>query len=452
MQLLSPKISNVLISKLNNGLRVATLKGNYMFASLGLYIKTGSRNETPEFKGATHFLQHLAFPVPSSTTDPKLAELQSSLRGTTFCSSSRESMMYCGSVLHEHIPNAVDLLARSATRLDYSSEELETAQASIKFEASEAQKRPELGLSDALYQVSFGSSGLGNPMHCSATDALNMTVEKLKMFRKNEFCPENMVLVGTGMSHAMLTDISEKYFGHLLNNPKKGDASLNTVAQFQGGSARSIIPPPPPTHPNATHPLTYITVAFPSVPQTHPDLFTLHTLQLLMGGGDAFSTGGPGKGMYSRLFTHVLNWYPDVESCHAFYEPYSDTSLFGMSMSCQPKFHRNVFNVLSGELWHMCEDIEDEAFERAKTQLKSAMLMNMENQLVRLENIGQQILFRNEYMEPQEIIHLIDAVTKEDLRRVAYSFLSQPKHSCVCIGQSLDGLPEFTSTFENFRR
>ncbi|KAB2618429.1 mitochondrial-processing peptidase subunit alpha-like [Pyrus ussuriensis x Pyrus communis] len=71
------------------------------------------------------------------------------------------------------------------------------------------------------------------------------------------------------------------------------------------------------------------------------DAMTLNTLQALMGGGESFSAGGPGKGMHSRLYSRVLNRYSEFHSILAFSSIYNDTGIFGIQASTCPDFFRN---------------------------------------------------------------------------------------------------------------
>ncbi|OAT14515.1 hypothetical protein BDBG_18067 [Blastomyces gilchristii SLH14081] len=109
---------------------------------------------------------------------------------------------------------------------------------------------------------------------------------------------------------------------------------LHRPSHYTGGYL-DLPPIPPPANP--THPrLSHIHIAFEALPISSPDIYALATLQTLLGGGGSFSAGGPGKGMYSRLYTNVLNQYGWVESCMAFKLSYTYSVLFGISASCVP--------------------------------------------------------------------------------------------------------------------
>lgn len=180
---------------------------------------------------------------------------------------------------------------------------------------------------------------------------------------------------------------------------------------------------PPPINPSLP-PLTHIHVAFEALPISSEDIYALATLQTLLGGGGSFSAGGPGKGMYSRLYTNVLNQHAWVESCVAFNHSYTDSGLFGISSSCSPGHVVNMLDVMCRELQALTLDTGFAALQtvevnRAKNQLRSSLLMNLESRMVELEDLGRQVQVHGRKVGVREMCKKIDELTVKDLRRVA---------------------------------
>lgn len=113
----------------------------------------------------------------------------------------------------------------------------------------------------------------------------------------------------------------------------------------------------------------HLHIAFEGVATSDPDIYALATLQMLLGGGGSFSAGGPGKGMYSRLYTQVLNQHAHIESCISFNHSYTDSGLFGISASCVPNFAPYLANVLCRQLAQTFT-----SGQGALTKLKSSVL------------------------------------------------------------------------------
>ena len=198
--------------------------------------------------------------------------------------------------------------------------------------------------------------------------------------------------------------------------------SLDTPSHYTGGFL-SLPPLPPPVNP-ALPDLTYLHLAFEALPISSEDIYALATLQTLLGGGGSFSAGGPGKGMYSRLYTNVLNQYGWVESCVAFNNSYTDSGLFGISASCSPKRAWQMLEVMCRELQNLTlesgySSLQVVEVNRAKNQLRSSLLMNLESRMVELEDLGRQVQVHGRKVGVKEMCAKIDALSVKDLRRVA---------------------------------
>jgi mitochondrial-processing peptidase subunit alpha len=197
---------------------------------------------------------------------------------------------------------------------------------------------------------------------------------------------------------------------------------LTTSSHYTGGflTLAPLAPPLNPAHPALSH----IHLAFEALPISSTQIYALATLQTLLGGGGSFSAGGPGKGMYSRLYTNVLNQHGWVESCVAFNHSYTDSGLFGISASCTPAMVSSMIDVLCRELQALTHDTGFKALQqgevsRAKNQLRSSLLMNLESRMVELEDLGRQVQVHGRKVGVREMCERIEALTVKDLREVA---------------------------------
>lgn len=208
----------------------------------------------------------------------------------------------------------------------------------------------------------------------------------------------------------------------IIPHPLDQPITYSTPANYTGGF---LTLPPLPIPPNPTLPrVSHIHLAFESLPISHPDIYALATLQTLLGGGGSFSAGGPGKGMYSRLYTNVLNQYGWVENCVAFNHAYTDSGLFGISAACGTQFVPRMLDTMARELSLLGTEtglgrLSDVEVKRAKNQLRSSLLMNLESRMVELEDLGRQVQVHGRRIPVKEMVANIEAVTVKDLRRVA---------------------------------
>ena len=207
-----------------------------------------------------------------------------------------------------------------------------------------------------------------------------------------------------------------------FNDFSPSSMDLLQPSHYTGGFL-TLPPLPPPINPSLP-PLTHIHLAFEALPISSDDIYALATLQTLLGGGGSFSAGGPGKGMYSRLYTNVLNQHGWVESCVAFNHSYTDSGLFGISSSCSPSKVAPMLDVMCRELQNLTLDsgfsgLQTVEVNRAKNQLRSSLLMNLESRMVELEDLGRQVQVHGKKVGVREMCKKIEDLTVKDLRRVA---------------------------------
>ncbi|KAI9216431.1 mitochondrial processing peptidase alpha subunit [Blastocladiella britannica] len=442
--------SQTKITTLPSGLRVATTPAQSHFCAVGVYVNAGPAFEPEADAGGSHFVSSLAFKSTTTSSASETMHSMAQLGGNLFCTPARESIVYQGSVLRHEVPLALKLLSDVTLSPGLTDEELDLARESIIMENEEFFNRPDAITGEALHAIAFQRKGLGNSLLCDPDQARRLDNNAVRNYFARYLHPSRMVVAGSGIPHQELVELATEHFAP---RQKLRPVPLSDVPKslYVGGSAQLVIPKPPPTHLNPEPPLTHVQIAFPVPSFTDPDMFPLSMLQVLMGGGGAFSAGGPGKGMYSRLYTNVLNRYRWMESCHAFLHSYAmGPSLFGLSASCTPTFNRHVVNVLVGEMVHMASNLSDEEFSRAKNQLKSSLLMSLESQVVSVEDLGRQVLAQGFRMEPAELLSRIEAITKDDIARVARSVVTQ-KPTMVAVGEELDGLAHIEDTLRAFR-
>ena len=138
---------------------------------------------------------------------------------------------------------------------------------------------------------------------------------------------------------------------------------------------------------------THVAIAFEVGGWHSLDLVPACVLQTLLGGGSSFSAGGPGKGMYSRLYREVLDRYHWAESAEAFSSFHSESGLWGISGSCPPEKSRDLtLAIIENFLKLESQLVTDEELSRARNMLKCNVLTQLESRLVLFEDIGRQIL------------------------------------------------------------
>jgi len=297
-----------------------------------------------------------------------------------------------------------------------------------------------------LEKAAFNANTLGLPKLCPAENIDMMSQKVLKHFIQRYYRPERITIAGVNVEHDELVKQCEKYFvdhqpGWLEENIVDPDAS---IAQYVGGLLKDHREAPR-LQPGITQlpELLHVAIGFESAKYTEQDMFAFAVLNMLLGGGGSFSAGGPGKGMYSRLYTNVLNRNHWMFASTAFNHSYADSGLFCIHSSAHPSEARKMVRVITEEYAKLVtEPFNQVEVARAKKQAQSMLMMNLESRIVRFEDIGRQVLGLGKRIQPQELYESLDAVTSEDLRRISEEMLAT-KPSMAAIGNCTN-LPDLT--------
>ncbi|EWC48528.1 hypothetical protein DRE_01750 [Drechslerella stenobrocha 248] len=471
----SPEFQQV--TKLSNGIRVATEAIPGHFSGVGVYIDAGARYEDDSLRGVSHIMDRLAFKSTQRKTTNEMYQTIEKLGGNVQCISSRESVMYQAAVFNDDVANTMELLSETILEPRITDEEVRDQLETAEYEIQEIWKKPELIVPEVLHDVAYHKNTLGNPLLCPEDRLRQITPETIQKYRSIFYTPERMVVAFAGVQHQDAVRLAEEHFSGLkssaqlantaqssiptkhtpsplpASNPKSLLSkmpflkNLSTTASSSASHAYPYLDPRNP-YPELTIPahytggqsdiylpnalqdpgkeLTHVYIAFETPGITSDDVYALAALQTLLGGGSSFSAGGPGKGMYSRLYTNVLNQYGWIESCVAFHHSYKDSGIFGIAGSCLQEASgasalvevmlREMANTFTSGGYSALQVSE---VERAKNQLRSALLMNLESRMIELEDLGKQVQCHGRKVGPAEMCRAIERLTVMDLRRVA---------------------------------
>lgn len=180
-------------------------------------------------------------------------------------------------------------------------------------------------------------------------------------------------------------------------------------------------------------------MAFESVDWQSSDVPAFYVINTLIGNATSFSSGGPGKGMYCRAITNLMQKNNFVESAGAINSHYSDSGLFGMSITGPDESSADLMKVLLAELAKLKTRIPDEELERAKNILKINILMALERKEDRVEEIARNYMTYGQ-MTFQNYCEKIDQVTSNDINRAAAKALLN-KPTLLVSAKEIDNLP-----------
>jgi len=299
----------------------------------------------------------------------------------------------------------------------------------------------DVKIMESIHEAAYNGTGLGLSLYAPQHNLESFTHESLKSFTRQLLVPKRMVISAVGVEHNELVALTSEVFNSL---PSSGGEGLHKqAAVYTGGEVRM--------HKRSSEGtgLTSFALAFETENWHSKDLVAMCVLQMMMGGGGSFSAGGPGKGMYSRLYSNVLNKYDWAESCTCFNSIFTDSSLFGIYGTCLPDKAGALADVISKELLRMSGPVDATELARAKNQLRSAIYMQLESRALKLEDIGRQIITYGRVQSAEEISQIISQVTAEDLQRVAKNMLKTPV--TIAAAGDLTSLPRYEQIQRAFK-
>lgn len=364
--------------------------------------------------GVSHLLEHLGFKSTTTRTHAQLVREIEDTGALTTSSCGREQIIYTIDLLRDSIEKGLEILADSVLNVQVTPEEIEQIKAIMRIQTEDLMENPPAMLQEFIHSAAYGrNTPIGRPLQCPLDQIDALSLEKVMAFRNTHFIAENMVLAGSGVDHETLVQYAEKFFSQVPTAASAGvtpkSPRLEPVV-YTGGVE---------TIENPESMFSYAALAFPTGGWHHEDLVPICVLQTLLGGGDSFSAGGPGKGMYSRLYTSVLNRYYWVESAFAFSSIHADVGLLGIYGASMPSHTSNLVALLCNQLLTVARlPVDPVELSRAKNQLKSSVLMNLESRMILYEDIGRQLLTYGLREDPESVCAKIDQVTAEDLQRV----------------------------------
>lgn len=432
------------MTTLENGLKVCTEDTYGDFVTIGVAVESGCRFENGFPFGVSRIVEKLAF--NSSENFSNRDDLYSALEansGIVDCQSTRDTMMYAASCHRDGTDSVMNVISDTIWRPVIDETELEQAKLIVSYENMDLPTRIEaieILLTDYIHQAAFQHNTIGYPKF--GVDSLEkIRVSDVYGYLSRVHTPERMVVGGVGVDHDEFVSIITRHFNQKnivwSTNPSLLPPKIAQIdesrAQYTGGEVRKQTDLTPLTIGKPYPLLAHVVVGLEGCSYKDDDFVALCVLQSLLGGGGAFSAGGPGKGMYARMYTELMNRHHWIYSAIAHNHSYSDAGVFTVTASAPPENIHDALILLVHQLLQLTQGIDATELARARTQLRSHLMMNLEVRPVLFEDMVRQVLGHGERKQPEEYAQRIEKVTNEDIMRVTERLLAS-KPSLVGYG------------------
>jgi predicted Zn-dependent peptidase len=399
------------VSRLSNGLTIATENlPSIESVALGVWVKSGSRNEREEEHGIAHLLEHMAFKGTERRSAWKIASEIENVGGEINAATSVETTSFYARVLSRDVPLAVDILSDILTESKFDPDELEREQHVILQEIGAAHDTPDDIIFDRFTETAFrhqpiGRSILGTPETVRSFDA-----KQLRAFMDRQYGADRMVVVAAGDVHhdAFVREV-EKRLGAFR---PKAESTLPNYANYVGGDyreARDLMD-------------AQIVLGFEGRAYHVRDFYASQVLSMTLGGG-----------MSSRLFQEVREKRGLCYSIYAFHWGFSDTGIFGVHAATGQSDLEELIPVIVSELQKTGETVLPEELDRARAQYHAGLVMSAESAASRASQIARQMLLFGRPIAREELVERLSALTVDRLTDLSYRLFSS-KPTVAAIG------------------
>lgn len=400
---------------LSNGMRVVVEEiPTVRSASIGIWVKNGSRHENEVNNGISHFIEHMMFKGTNKRSARDIADLFDGIGGNVNAFTSKEYTCYFAKVLDQHLPLAVDALSDMFFHSAMDAEELAKERNVIYEEIAMYEDTPDDKVHDEAARSAYGNHPLAYSILGTEETLAAMDSNTLLSFMNEKYKIENIVIsVAGNVQVEPLRTLLESYFGHYQNHGEQEQTII--VPEFISGYSFY----------QKKSEQNHICLSFPGTPLGDRLQNAMVLLNNALGGG-----------MSSRLFQVIREERGLAYSVYSYHTAAADSGLFTIYCGTAPKQTKDVLD-LTLELLHEVgqKGLTEEEVTRGKEQLKGSIILNLEGTSSRMNRNGKHELMLGKHNSLDALMERIDNITMQDIKDVTKILLSKP-FSIAMVGSS----------------
>jgi predicted Zn-dependent peptidase len=410
---------NIRREVLPNGLSVITEEMQHIRSvSIGIWVKSGSRDEDKEWNGISHFVEHMVFKGTQHRSAEEIARQVDSIGGNIDAFTAKECVSFSIKVLNEHLPIAMDVLSDLVLNPVFDDQDIARERGVILEEIKMDEDNPDYLVHEIFTQNFWKDHPLGRPILGTRDTVKRFERTPVSDFYTQRFSPGNVIITAAGyLKHEQFVDLVKKYF-----------AGMKPVSNGFHSAPPKIIPRIVLRNKKSLEQVQ-ICVGVPSYPITHERRHSSYILNTLLGGG-----------MSSRLFQNIRERQGLAYAIYSDLNPYRDTGCLSVYAGTSKASATKVVESIVSEFRKLkAEIVSPEELRRAKDQLKGSLMLSLESSTARMSNLARQEMYFDHFYGLDELIAKIEAVTAEELQELANTFF-QPDSVAVTILGNLNGL------------
>ena len=383
--------------------------------SIGVWLRSGSRQENESENGISHFLEHMVFKGTTNRTAEEIARSADSIGGHLDAFTAKEYTNFSIKVLDEHLPRAFDVLSDLVKNPLFKPEHIAKESQVIREEIKMVEDTPDDLVHEIFSQSYWRGHALGRPILGTRETVSSFDRKSLSRYFRRHYNPSNILVTAAGhLEHARIVDLAMKEFGDVPTGPPHKDGA-RPVPHFQVSHRRKK---------NLEQ--VHILVGAPAYPQAHDKRFACYALNTMLGGG-----------MSSRLFQNIREKRGLVYAVFSGLSTFRDVGCLGVYAGTGTANARTVVELIMEEFRRLkSAPPGSEELQRAKDYLKGSMLLGLESTPSRMSNLARQEMYFGRHISLDEVARRVDAVTAEDVVAVAQELFSTDQIALTILGPS----------------
>jgi predicted Zn-dependent peptidase len=405
-------------AELPNGVVIVTERMPHVrSASVGIWLATGSRSESPERNGIAHFIEHMVFKGTRKRTAEEIAQSVDSVGGMLDAFTAKEMTCFNAKVLDEHLPVAVDVLSDLVLHPRFDAEDVAKEKQVVLEEIKMEEDNPEYLIHELFTQNFWRGHALGRPILGTPETVSQFTKAAVSECFGEWYAPNRAVVTAAGnLEHAHLVDLVAREFdGAARSAAAVKPAPPDTLACVEQRDKKDLEQ-------------VHIVLGVPSYPLAHERRYAASLMNVILGGG-----------MSSRLFQNIRERQGLAYAIESDLSPYTDSGVLSVYAGTSRESAAKLIQSVCEEFRSVrASGVSEEELRRAKDHLKGSMMLSLESTSARMSNLARQAMYLHRFISLDEMLASIEAVAREEVHTIARDFFEPERITLTVLG-SLNG-------------
>ena len=382
-------------------------------ATLGAWIGVGSRDETPEHAGSTHFLEHLLFKGTASRDALEIAESFDRVGGESNAMTGKEYTCYYARVIDTDLPMAIDVILDMVTSAAFDPEDFDTERGVILEELAMNDDDPSDVAHEKFTEAVLGGHPLGRPIGGTPDIIKAVTRDSMLAHYAEHYVPQGLIVTAAGgVDHdivcALVADALAKG-GWDVTTQQAPLARRDTTGEVVATRTPSVVIA-------RDIEQAHVVIGCEGLKATDDRRTALGVFSAILGGG-----------MSSRLFQEIREKRGLAYTVYSFGAPSAETGVFGMYAGATASKVDEVARLMVAEFERMAEGVTESELERAKGQIAGSSVLRLEDSYSRMSRLGKAELVYGDLWSIGEVLDQVRAVTADEVVGIAAELASRAR-------------------------